>query len=77
MRPVLETPRLILRPFAEEDADVVFAVYSDRETNTFLPWFPAETKEETARLCARHARREQSRERQGHAAARHDVPLFL
>ena len=39
MRPVLETPRLILRPFAEEDADAVFAVYSDRETNTFLPWF--------------------------------------
>lgn len=41
MRPVLETSRLILRPFAEEDADAdaVFAVYSDRETNTFLPWF--------------------------------------
>ena len=55
MRPVLETPRLILRPFAEEDADAVFAVYSDRETNTFLPWFPAGTKEEAARLCARHA----------------------
>ena len=39
MRPVLETPRLILRPFAEEGADAVFAVYSDRGTNTFLPWF--------------------------------------
>ena len=39
MRPVLGTPRLILRPFAEEDADTVFAVYSDRETNTFLPRF--------------------------------------
>ena len=39
MRPVLETPRLILRPFAEEDADAVFAVYSDRETNTFFRGF--------------------------------------
>ena len=37
MLPVLETPRLVLRPFGKEDAAAVFAIYSDKETNTFLP----------------------------------------
>lgn len=55
MRSVFATPRLVLRPFVEEDADAAFAIYSDRETNTFLPWFPAQTREEAIRLCARHA----------------------
>lgn len=55
MLPVLETPRLVLRPFGKEDAAAVFAIYSDEETNTFLPWFPAKTAEDAAALCARHA----------------------
>ena len=56
MLPVLETPRLVLRPFGKEDAAAVFAIYSDEETNTFLPWFPAGAGERDP-LCYRHARR--------------------
>lgn len=43
--PTLETDRLILRRFTEADADAALAIFSDREMNAFLPWFPAETLE--------------------------------
>ncbi len=39
----LETARLRLRRFTESDADALLAIYSDEETNTFLPWFPIKT----------------------------------
>ena len=41
--PVLETERLLLRPFTEDDLPAVFAIFSDREVNRFLPWFPVRT----------------------------------
>lgn len=44
--PVLETGRLILRRFTKEDAEAVFLIYSDKEVNTYLPWFPLKTMEE-------------------------------
>ena len=44
--PVLETERLPLRPFTEDDLPAVFAIFSDREVNRFLPWFPVRTMEE-------------------------------
>ena len=44
--PVLETERLLLRPFTEDDLPAVFAIFSDREVNRFLPWFPVRTMEE-------------------------------
>lgn len=44
--PVLETERLILRRFTKEDAEAVFLIYSDKEVNTYLPWFPLKTMEE-------------------------------
>ncbi len=42
----VETDRLLLRPFTRDDIDAVFQILSDRETNTFLPWFPAQTRAE-------------------------------
>ncbi len=39
--PTLETERLILRRFTEDDPDALFRIYADEEANTFLPWFPA------------------------------------
>lgn len=42
----LETGRLLLRPFTADDVDAVFQILSDRETNTFLPWFPVQTRAE-------------------------------
>lgn len=38
--PTIETQRLILRRFTENDADALFEILKDRDVNTFLPWFP-------------------------------------
>lgn len=35
--PTLETERLILRKFTEKDLKAIYEIYSDRETNIFLP----------------------------------------
>lgn len=44
--PTLETERLILRKFTENDIKALYELYSDEEVNTFLPWFPLKTMEE-------------------------------
>jgi len=48
--PTLETQRLILRKFTEEDAAALFRIYRDEEVNRFLPWFPLKTPEEARTL---------------------------
>ena len=54
--PALETQRLILRKFTEDDLEDVYLIYSDREANAFLPWFPLETRDEAKALFeARYA----------------------
>ena len=50
MNIVLQTPRLHIRPFTRKDTDAIFAIYSDEDTNTFLPWFPVRTRTETERV---------------------------
>lgn len=45
--PTLETQRLILRKFTEEDLDALFLILKDKEVNTFLPWYPAKDLVET------------------------------
>ena len=47
---VLHTPRLQIRPFARKDTDAIFAIYSDEDTNTFMPWFPVRTRAEAERV---------------------------
>lgn len=42
----LQTERLILRQFTEEDLDALFLILSDKEVNTFLPMFPLSHIEE-------------------------------
>lgn len=44
--PALETERLILRKFHANDLQAVFDIFSDEETNLFLPWFPLKTQAE-------------------------------
>lgn len=44
--PTLETERLILRKFTENDVEAIYKIYSDEEVNTFLPWFPLKTIED-------------------------------
>lgn len=45
--PTLETERLTLRRFTENDLEALYKIYSDEEANKFLPWFPLRTLEET------------------------------
>lgn len=44
--PQLETERLILRKFTEKDIEALYLILTDKETNTFLPWFPLKSIEE-------------------------------
>ena len=46
--PLLQTERLILRKFTPNDIPPLFELLSDEDVNTFLPWFPVKTPEETA-----------------------------
>lgn len=47
---MLETKRLLLRPFTEDDLEPLYRLLSDQEVNTFLPWFPAESLEDARRF---------------------------
>ena len=44
--PRLETERLILRKFTQNDLDALFSIFRDEEANRFLPWYPLHTMEE-------------------------------
>ena len=48
--PDLETKRLILRKFTEQDGEALFLILGDEEANTFLPWYPVKSMEETVRF---------------------------
>lgn len=50
--PVLETERLILRRFTFDDIEDMYAIYSDKTVNKFLPWFPFESREETEKYLS-------------------------
>ncbi|MEA4898459.1 MAG: GNAT family N-acetyltransferase [Eubacteriales bacterium] len=50
--PAVETPRLILRRFAEGDVGDFLAIMSDPEANTFLPWFALTTLAEAEAFLA-------------------------
>ena len=45
--PVLETERMILRKFTEEDMEALFLILKDEEVNKFLPWYAVKNLEET------------------------------
>ena len=45
--PRIETERLILRKFTENDMGALHNILKDKEANTFLPWFPVESIDET------------------------------
>ena len=45
---ILETERLLLRRFSENDLYALFKIHSDKDVNTYLPWFPLESIEEAS-----------------------------
>lgn len=42
----LETERLILRPFTDDDLEAIYRIFGDKELNIFLPWFPLQSMDE-------------------------------
>ena len=48
--PTLETERLILRKFTEDDLEALFLILKDEEVNKFLPWYPMKDLEETKKF---------------------------
>lgn len=44
--PRLETERLILRKFTENDIEALYLILTDEDVNTFLPWFPLKSLDE-------------------------------
>lgn len=75
--PPLETERLILRRFCEEDISALYAIYSDREVNTYLPWYPLASYQEAERLFAEHAAfyRQPRGYRYAVCLKTHDIPI--
>ncbi len=54
--PRIETQRLILRKFTQNDIEALYLILADEEVNTFLPWFPLKDLEEARRFFeARYA----------------------
>lgn len=50
--PRLETERLILRKFIEDDIAALYLILKDEDVNTFLPWFPLKSMEEAGTVFA-------------------------
>lgn len=48
--PTLETERLILRRFTEDDLEALFLILKDEDVNKFLPWYPMKDLEETKKF---------------------------
>ena len=42
MNQTIYSERLILRKFEESDINDIYKIFSDKDTNRFLPWFPLE-----------------------------------
>lgn len=43
---MLETERLVLRNFTENDIEAIERIFGDEEINRFLPWFPVKNRKE-------------------------------
>ena len=48
--PAIETERLVLRKFTEDDMEALFLILKDEEVNKFLPWYPIKNLEETKKF---------------------------
>lgn len=51
--PALETERLLLRKFNENDIGALFQLHSDEAVNRYLPWFPLSSLKEAETFFAK------------------------
>lgn len=66
--PTIITEHLILRKFTEEDIEALYEILKDEEVNTFLPWYPLKSIEETKEFYEKRYA-EKYRQPQGYAYA--------
>lgn len=52
--PILETERLTLRRFTQQDMGALSIILQDEEVNRFFPWYPVKTMAETERFYEEH-----------------------
>jgi ribosomal-protein-serine acetyltransferase len=52
---LLETERLLMRPFEEDDAEDLLAASADPEILRWMPWAAAQTKRTATDWCTTHA----------------------
>lgn len=50
--PRLETERLILRKFTEDDIEALYLILKDETVNIFLPWLPLKSMDEARAFFA-------------------------
>lgn len=60
--PTIETDRLVLRKFTENDLYAYFSIMSDEKANQFLPWFVVKTMEEANELLHKNCLDEYQKE---------------
>lgn len=53
---IIETKRLILRPFEVNETDMraLFSIFSDEKVNQYLPWYPLTTKSQAIEFYNQH-----------------------
>ena len=51
---IIETKRLFLRRFHEQDLKALYHLLKDEQVNTFLPWYPVKNIEETLAFYQKH-----------------------
>ena len=77
--PVIDTPRLRLRPFARRDMDAVFRIFSDLQVNTYLPWPAVKSYAQAKAFYDTHYAAYETQKRQGCRYAvclrQDDVPI--
>lgn len=50
MNTQMTTQRLILRKFTDSDIPAAYTIFSDQNINTFLPWYPVKSLQETEKF---------------------------
>ncbi|MBS4759814.1 MAG: GNAT family N-acetyltransferase [Clostridium sp.] len=48
--PTIETKRLLLRKFTEDDLPAIYSIFSDVDVNQYLPWFPLKSIDEAKKF---------------------------
>lgn len=75
--PLLDTPRLVLRPFVMEDAEAVFAFGRDPEVVRYTSWHPHQSVADAEAAVQRYLARYEADDAPNWAAVRRDTGALI